>query len=105
MATFQAIFVPTSPGASTLFNGTVANNANTTITLSNRSRFAVVVLGGQGNIRFGNATKAPTATAADWPLFAQSVQEWDTGEEFDRFNIFNGSGATITYWVYVLSAS
>ena len=103
MATFQSVYIPTSPGTTTLFNGTILNGANTTITLGNRTIFAVVVTGGQSNIRFGNPSKAPTATAADFPLFASAIQEWDLGEEFDRFNIFNGSGSTVTYWVYALS--
>lgn len=104
MATFQAVFVPASPAGSTLANGTIVNGSNTTITMAPRTIFAVVVTGGQCNVRFGNATKPPTATSGDWPLFASSIQEWDTGEEFDRINIFNGSGGTVTYWVYVLSA-
>lgn len=104
MATFQSVFVPCSPAGSTLANGTITTGNNTTIQLAPRSIFAVVVTGGQCNIRFGNGTRPPTATGADWPLFASSIQEWDTGEEFERINIFNGSGGTVTYWVYVLSA-
>lgn len=103
MATFQSVFIPASPTASTLFNGTITTGNNTTIVLGNRQIFAIVVAGGQANIRFGNATRVPTATGADWPLFAAATQEWETGEEFDRINIFNGSGATVTYWVYEIT--
>jgi hypothetical protein len=62
-----------------------------------------VALNGDGNIEFGNATKTPTATAASPPVFAGSVQMYETGEEMDRISLFNNSGATATYWVWTLS--
>jgi hypothetical protein len=105
MATFQSIFIPSSPAASTLFNGSIAASGNATVVLAPRTLFAIAISGGTANIRFGNATKVPAAAATDWPVFASSVQEWEMGEEFDRLNIFNGTGGSITYWVYVITRS
>lgn len=101
MATFQSIFVPASPTAATLFTGTLTAGTNATVILAQRTLFAVSV-SVDSNVRFGNASKAPTATAADFPIWGKSVQEWDMGEEFDRINIFSTAGCV--YWVYAISA-
>jgi len=101
MATFQAVFAPSSPvTGTTYFTGTLGAAGNVNIVLGYRAIFAVTV-SADSNIRFGNATKVPTAAATDWPIWAKSVQEWETGEEFDRINLFSTAGGT--YFVYVIS--
>jgi hypothetical protein len=101
MATFQAVFVPTSPIANvSTFTGTLGAAGNATIVLAPRTLFAIAVQA-QCNIKFGNASKVPAAAATDWPIFATTIQEWDTGEEFDRFNLFSTAGSV--YWVYCIS--
>src|SRR5579864_5759081 len=91
MSTFTSVLVPTSPTTTTLFNGTAG--ASTTVTLAQRTVIAVACIsataGDAINIRFGNASKAPTATVADWPVAAGTVQYFDLGEEFDRLAIFS----------------
>lgn len=102
MATFQGVYTPASPTATTLFNAVVSTGATATVTLATKTLFAIAV-DGNCTIRFGNATKAPTATAADFPVFGNSIQEWETGQEFDRVSIFNNTAGNIHYWVYVVT--
>lgn len=56
-------------------------------------------------VRFMNATRAAAATAADTPIFANTYQDFNTGEEFDRIRIFNTTGGTGAYWVYALTGN
>jgi hypothetical protein len=101
MATFQAIFSPTSPVTNvTTFTGTIGAGSTVSVVLAPRTLFAVTV-SADSNIRFGNATKAPTATAADLPLWGKTFQEWDMGGEFDRISLFSTAGGS--YWVQTLS--
>src|SRR5271170_4623131 len=100
MATFSSILVPASPTATTLFTGTAG--AATTLTVGFHAvigvQLASATAGTFANVRFGNALKAPTATANDWAINANtSPQLFDLGAEFDRFSIFGTGG---TYWVY-----
>lgn len=101
MATYQSVFVPASPDAKTLFTGTIGAAGTAAVTIGFKMIFAVAV-SANCNIRFGSAAKVPTATVADFPVWGSSVQEWDTGSEFDRISLFSTPGAT--YWVYALSA-
>ena len=100
MATYQSVFIPASISSVTYFQGTLGAAGNVAITLGNRCIFAVTV-STDSNIKFGNASKVPVAAATDWPIWAKSVQEWETGEEFDRINIFSTAGGN--YFVYVIS--
>lgn len=103
MSILQSVWTPGSPTATTLFQGTAG--AATTITVSFRGLIGVAcvsaVAGDTLNIRFGSAAKAPTATAADWPVAAGTVQYFDLGNEFDRLSIF--SATTPKYYVYQFS--
>lgn len=102
MATFQSVFVPTSPVSNvTTFTGTIGVGGTVSVTIGPRTIFAVSV-SADSNIRFGNATKVPTATAGDFPVWAKSIQEWDTGQEMDRISLFSAAGGT--YWVYCISS-
>lgn len=101
MATFQAVYVPTSPVSNvTTFTGTIGAGGTASVLMGYRTIFAVSV-SANCNIRFGNVAKSPTATAADFPVWGSSIQEWDTGEEMDRISLFSTPGAT--YWVYCVS--
>lgn len=102
MATIQSVFIPTSPTAATLFTGTIATGATASVTIGYRTIFAIATTG-DCNVRFGNATKVPTAAATDWPVFNKAIAEFETGEEFDRISIFNNTAGNVTYWVYCLS--
>jgi hypothetical protein len=103
MATFTAILVPSSPTASSLFNGTAG--ASATVTPGFKTIIGIACIsataGDALNVRFGSALKAPTATVADWPVAAGTVQYFDLGSEFDRVAIF--SATTPKYYVYVFS--
>jgi hypothetical protein len=102
MATFQAVFVPTSPIANaTTFTGTIGAGGTVSVTIGYRTIFAVSVAA-DSNIKFGNAAKAPTAAATDFPIWSKSIQEWETGEEMDRVSLFSTAGGT--YWIYCLSS-
>lgn len=102
MATYQSIYVGASPTAATLFTGTLGAGGTASVVLAPHTLFAVTVAA-TSNIRFGNATRVPTATVADFPIWGSTVQEWDTGQEFDRISLFSTAGGA--YWVYVLSAT
>src|SRR6266702_4783737 len=99
MATFQSILVPTSPVANTTtFTGAIGANGTVSVTIGYRTIFAVTTAV-DSNIKFGNASKVPTAAATDFPVWAKSIQEWETGEEMDRISLFSTAGGT--YWVYL----
>lgn len=101
MATVQSILVPTSPVTNvTTFTGTISALGTAAVTLAPRTLFAVSV-SADSNIRFGNVTKSPTAAVTDFPVWAKSIQMWETGEEMDRISLFSTAGGS--YFVYVLS--
>ena len=109
MATFLSFPVPTTPTAATLFSASLATVTSTAdIVVGNRQIIGVTAAGTAGanaslNIRFMNATKNANASASDFFVPAGIIQFFDTGEEFDRVRIFNPSGGSITYYVYVFS--
>lgn len=100
MATPLSAWVPSSPGATTLFTATIGAAGTQAVTIGPRAIFKVVCAA-DANIRFGNATKVPTATAADYPLWAKVEQVWETGDEFDRVSLFSTAGGV--FWLYVVS--
>lgn len=109
MSTFASILTPTSPITNTtLFNGTLVAGTAVSLTLSYRLIVGVTTVGGTDanaaagiHIRFGNITKAPTATSADWFIPPGTVQFFDMGSEFDRISII--SAGTPNYSIYCFS--
>ena len=105
MATYASILVPSSPTAVTLFSGTATTNS-TPLTIGYHAIIGIVAAGATAgnvvNVRFGNALKAPNATAADWAIPVGTMQLFDLGQEFDRIAIYS-AGTTVSYWVYVFS--
>lgn len=101
MAVFQAIFAPGSNPdvqSGTITTGTSSGD----IVFSNRQIIAVTT-SGDAFIRFGNSTTIINAATTDRPIWGKSYQEWDLGDEFDRFRIFNNGGSSITWCAFSLS--
>ena len=111
MATFQSFPVPASPTSSTLFNASLAATTSTAdILVGPRTIVAISMCGTAGatatsglNIRFGNASKIQNAAATDFFLPPGVISYFDTGEEFDRFRLFNASASAVNYFVYVIT--
>ncbi len=102
MADFAGIYVPPGIGAdgtaAGVQTGTVANSASSSeIVINKRARIDIAV-NGAAFVAFGNSGMA-AASAADIPLFANTHNFFNLGDQYDRVRIFNNSGATITYWV------
>lgn len=105
MSTFASILTPATPTAATLFNGTLVAATAVSKTIGYRQIIGVTTVGTTDanaaagiHIRFGNLTRVPTATAADWFIPLGTVQYFDMGEEFDRISII--SAGTPTYSIY-----
>jgi len=106
MAPFAQIPTPTTPTSATLFNngalGAITSTGDIVVGFRTTIRVSAGVL---MTVRFGNATRVANATAADHPIFANTYQDFNTGEEFDRIRIFNTTAGAGAYWVYELTGT
>lgn len=106
MANYAMIPTPATPTAVTLFNNAALATVTSTGDIIVGARTIIrVSVGGLCTIRFMNSTRNAAATAADHPIFANTYQDFNTGEEFDRIRIFNTTGGSVAYWVYVLTST
>jgi hypothetical protein len=111
MARLSSFLCPSSPTAANLFSASLNTVTSTAaLVVGPRQIIGITAAGTNGanagvNVRFGNATTAPAATVNDWFIPGGTVQWFETNDEFDRVRVFNPGGGTITYYVYVFSAT
>jgi len=106
MSLYAQIPTPTSPTAATLFNNGALGATTSTGDIIVGYRTTIRIYAGAiMTVRFGNSTKIQNAAATDIPVFANTYQDFNTGEEFDRIRIFNTTGSAGAYWVACLSST
>lgn len=102
MAIFTSIFIPvggSTAGSTTAdLNGTILTVSSSAEIVLNRYTIFAINANGDVNIRFGNSGM-PAAAATDFRIPSGVVATYQVPAQWDRFRLFNPTGATVTYWI------
>lgn len=100
MAVMAGIFAPAGNDAT----GTVANGASSAEITINAYQLFAFTASDDISIKFGNAGMA-AADATSFRIPGGTVAIYQVPKQFTRFRLFNGTAATITWWIQNLSAT
>lgn len=105
MAVFTSILTPvggSTAGSTTAdLNGTITTVTSSAEIVLGRYQLFAINASGDINIRFGNSGM-PAAAATDFRIPSGVIATYQIPQQYDRFRIFNPTGATITYWIQPL---
>lgn len=101
MATFQSVFAPAEERNTQItLTATTASSDITSVGSYSSGSMFVITVSGNATIRFGNAANIGNPDATDFPIYANTIQEWTFPTGCDRFRVFNpgASSITVNYW-------